>query len=328
MTFDAEKKYYVYQWFIKDTHEVFYVGKGTGNRYRTRKRENAYFMRMLKTHDCASEIITDLLDEKTAFEIEKTVILFYKHSNCRLTNVTDGGENPPKIYGKRPEWWLKRQSEGIKRSFRENPERGIKQSRRMKEFLKTQKGKEFQRKSLKARSSQEFKERLSVVCRKANRTPEYRQRMSERAKEYFREHGPYESNLGANNHNAQSVNQYDLNENLIGNYETITKASQATGVSISKISAVCRGERKAAGGYIWRFATDKRIHPKRDKSKRQENPKCEKPILQYAKDGKLVAEYKSINDACRNGGFLNRPNIICALKGRTKTAYGYVWKYK
>jgi hypothetical protein len=123
MTFDTEKRYYVYQWYVKGTREVFYVGKGTGNRYRTRKRENVFFTRMLETHDCESEIIADNLDEKTAFELEKVVISFYKKTNCRLTNVTDGGENPPRIYGKRPSWWLKRQSEGIKRSYRDNPER-------------------------------------------------------------------------------------------------------------------------------------------------------------------------------------------------------------
>ena len=30
----GEKKFYVYEWFTKDTGKVFYVGKGTGGRYR------------------------------------------------------------------------------------------------------------------------------------------------------------------------------------------------------------------------------------------------------------------------------------------------------
>lgn len=30
----GEKKFYVYEWFTKDTGKVFYVGKGTGSRYR------------------------------------------------------------------------------------------------------------------------------------------------------------------------------------------------------------------------------------------------------------------------------------------------------
>lgn len=31
---DLLADYYVYEWFIKETGEVFYVGKGRGNRYK------------------------------------------------------------------------------------------------------------------------------------------------------------------------------------------------------------------------------------------------------------------------------------------------------
>ena len=61
MEFDTEKRYYVYAWYIKDTNEVFYIGKGTGNRYKVRKRENEYFMKMLNSHECDSKIIIDNL---------------------------------------------------------------------------------------------------------------------------------------------------------------------------------------------------------------------------------------------------------------------------
>lgn len=327
MTFDTERRYYVYVWYIKDTNEVFYIGKGTGNRYKVRKRENEYFMKMLNSHECESKIIIDNLDEETAFRCEELAIAIYRLTDCRLTNVTDGGENPPKTYGKRPEWWIENQRKGIIKSNREHPERSHRQSERMKKFLNTKEGKSFQMKSIKTRQSDEFRKKLSVVCTRANRTPEYRQRMSEYWKNYFKENGAYESHFGASNVNAQKVNQYDLSGNLINEYDTMTNASKATGVSVSKISAVCRGKRKTAGGYIWRFATDKRVTFNR-KHKPEPNPNLEKPILQLTKDGTLVNEYRSVASACRDGGFKNRSNIICALKGRTKTAYGYVWKYK
>jgi len=32
------KKYYVYEWFMKDTGEIFYVGKGSGKRYKFKDR--------------------------------------------------------------------------------------------------------------------------------------------------------------------------------------------------------------------------------------------------------------------------------------------------
>ena len=96
MVYDTERRYYVYLWKIKDTGEVFYVGKGTGRRYLTRKRENSFFMKMLNSHDCEAVIYKDNLTEKEAFELEKEIIAYYRQTDCRLTNVQDGGENPPK----------------------------------------------------------------------------------------------------------------------------------------------------------------------------------------------------------------------------------------
>ena len=62
-----------------------------------------------------------------------------------------------------------------------------------------------------------------------------------------------------------------------------------------------------------------------------------KPIEQYTKDGKLVAEYESVKAAARalyptlqgarkQVSVLN--NINTALKMPNRTAFGYVWKYK
>lgn len=327
MEFDKRKRYYVYAWYIKETNEIFYIGKGTGNRYRTRKRENKYFMKMLKSHDCAPRILYKNLDEKTAFDIEKREIALFRNMGRRpLTNVLDGGENPPKMAVPHSEEWRKHQSEGQIRSYKENPERCKEDSNRMKKFLATEKGKEFQQRSVKARRTESFRKKQSIVCTAANNTEEYKQRMSEHWKEYFRVHGAYESMIGENNHNAQKVRQFDKNENFIKEYKTITEASKATGVSISKISAVCRGKRKTAGGFIWKFATSKRISLAGAK-RSTENPKCRKAVLQCAKSGEVIAEYESVAKAAEalNG---NRSNIIACLKGRIKSAYGHVWIYK
>lgn len=48
------------------------------------------------------------------------------------------------------------------------------------------------------------------------------------------------------------------------------------------------------------------------------------PILQYTLDGELIREWPSATDVGKevNG------NICNCLKGRIKSAYGYIWKYK
>lgn len=58
----------------------------------------------------------------------------------------------------------------------------------------------------------------------------------------------------------------------------------------------------------------------RDNNRKSKN----KPILQYTLDGEFVREWECAYDVGREV----KNNIIHCLKGRTKTAYGYIWKYK
>lgn len=89
-----ERRFYVYIWFIKDSGEVFYVGKGSGKRCDELKGRNVFFMDMYKTHSCESKIIYADLNEKEAFEKEIETIRYYREEfpGFRLTNQTNGGE--------------------------------------------------------------------------------------------------------------------------------------------------------------------------------------------------------------------------------------------
>lgn len=50
------------------------------------------------------------------------------------------------------------------------------------------------------------------------------------------------------------------------------------------------------------------------------------PILQFAKDGTLIKEWSSLNEAGRKLG-ISKGNICSCLKGRYKSAGGFVWRY-
>lgn len=52
-----------------------------------------------------------------------------------------------------------------------------------------------------------------------------------------------------------------------------------------------------------------------------------KPVLQYNKNGVFIAEYFSQTEARRKTG-INKANISSACIGKTKTAGGYIWKFK
>lgn len=53
--------------------------------------------------------------------------------------------------------------------------------------------------------------------------------------------------------NPRPVIQMDLNGNFIAEYPSALAASKATNVHQGSISKVCRGERRTASGYIWKF---------------------------------------------------------------------------
>lgn len=51
-----------------------------------------------------------------------------------------------------------------------------------------------------------------------------------------------------------------------------------------------------------------------------------RPIQQFSLNGDFIAEYRSINDACRATG-VKRQSVGKCAAGKGKTAYGFVWKF-
>lgn len=52
---------------------------------------------------------------------------------------------------------------------------------------------------------------------------------------------------------TRSVIQYDIENNYISEYKSVTEASCETNISISSICNACTARTKTAGGYIWKF---------------------------------------------------------------------------
>lgn len=98
------KMYYVYEWYIVDTDEVIYVGKGTHNRYKVRKH-NKFFNDMLKRFQCDSRIVKEFDTEKEAFSYEFERINELKKIGQCVCNIHDGG------YGGTVDWWTEERKE-------------------------------------------------------------------------------------------------------------------------------------------------------------------------------------------------------------------------
>lgn len=96
--------YYVYEWFIVDTGEIIYVGKGVRNRYKVRKH-NKFFNNMIKRFNCDSRIVKTFETEKEAFSYEFDRIRELKQKNQCVCNIHEGG------FGGTTDWWTEEQRE-------------------------------------------------------------------------------------------------------------------------------------------------------------------------------------------------------------------------
>ncbi len=270
------------------------------------------------------------MSEKEAFECEKEVIKTYRKNNHPLINIQDGGHLPPSCKGRKLSLETKAKiSMSMNEYYKNHPEVKEAQSKKMIEFFKTNEGKEFQRRSIESRNNDEFKRLQSIRCKKANQTQEYIARQSAIAKEIWKSPKYAETHMGANNCRAQAVRQYDLNHNFIAEYSTITEADKMTGINFRYISRAAKGERKTAGGYIWKYVNEKKfIQSKKSFVYDVKKDKSAVPIIQFDMNGNMIAEYNSVGEATRMNNFPNRTNITQNLRGKTKSAYGYVWTYK
>lgn len=64
-----------------------------------------------------------------------------------------------------------------------------------------------------------------------------------------------------------------------------------------------------------------------EETKRKIGKSNSKPILQYTLDGEFVKEWDSAYEIQRQTGFWNQ-NINGCCRGKFKTAYKYIWRYK
>ena len=97
--------YYTYLW-LREKGTPYYVGKGKGNRAYTSNGHGVH-----RPVEAERIVIYPAESEADAFETEVALIWYYGRKDLGtgcLRNLTDGGENPPKRYGKRSEETRKR----------------------------------------------------------------------------------------------------------------------------------------------------------------------------------------------------------------------------
>ena len=156
----------MYEWYIIETNEVFYVGKGHNDRYKKSSRRNRFFQEVYKNNKCSSRIVMDGLSEDEAYEQEYKFIKYYReNTDYHLTNLADGGR--------------------ISKNWKQSKESKEKISKSSKKLWSN---KEFKEKVVKLRNdpnsvyqSKEFKEKISSLVQGEN-NPNYNHKWSDEMK--------------------------------------------------------------------------------------------------------------------------------------------------
>ena len=122
--------------------------------------------------------------------------------------------------------------------------------------------------------------------------------------------------------NPRKVEQYDLDGNLLKVWERVSIASKATGISESGIRGCIYGNTRTAGGFVWRWKKEENPRPPK-----KERKSTARPITQYDKKGNIIKEWESVTKAAQATNITDG-NIRASLNGNTRTAGGYVWRWK
>ncbi|GAA3347837.1 hypothetical protein GCM10017717_23060 [Deinococcus persicinus] len=87
-TGSTAKDFYVYEWFIKETGEIFYVGKGRGNRFKEFHQRAYEAEKIRKKFETDNRFVAKGLTEDEAIELEsKEITRILNETNDRLTNL-------------------------------------------------------------------------------------------------------------------------------------------------------------------------------------------------------------------------------------------------
>jgi len=157
--------YYTYGHYKTDSKELFYVGKGKGNRAYEKDSRSDYWKNIVSKYGYTVEIFAEWKSEKDAFIHEKFLIECFKDLT-NLCNLTTGGEGCSGYI------WSEEQKEKLK--LRLHPNLGKKLPDHVcKQISLTQKG------VLRGKQTKEHSEKISQALKGKPKTLEQAARLKE-----------------------------------------------------------------------------------------------------------------------------------------------------
>lgn len=188
---------------------------------------------------------------------------------------------------------------------------------------------EYSRKNQREYKSPYTKKFMQELCQKYNTLDEIGfviHKTKGTVKRNLIQHGLFEEFLRKRDFHNKPVLQYDLEDNLIKEWPSISDAQES--LKIYHIGLVCKGKRKSAGGFIWKFKNIENtsldiVEVNDDATDSITTPK----ILQYDLNGDFIREFNTLQEASETTN-TNKTSIVLCIQGKHKHANNYIWKYK
>ncbi len=119
---------------------------------------------------------------------------------------------------------------------------------------------------------------------------------------------------------TKKISQYTAEGILVKIYDSIIQAYHETGINASTISKCALHKKNFASGFVWRYDGEEY---KGEYVKRIVNI----AVHQYHVNGEFIQEFTNISLASKSIN-IHTASISSCLRGKSKTAGGYVWRYK
>ena len=219
---------FIYGLVEKNNNTLKYIGKTTDIKRRLRRHINERFLhdsykdrwirKMVNYNIDIDIIIIDSVEQKEWQYWEKFYISYYKYIGCKLTNGTNGGDEPPSTKGRK-----------------HTEESKLKMS-------KTKKGKPVPWLNDGKERTEDHKKNLSKSL-KGRKSPNKGKKFNEERRKKLSESSTCK----------KKVKQIDLEGNVIKIWDSISQAQKT--LQIRHISEVCKRikSHKTSGGFKWEY---------------------------------------------------------------------------
>ncbi len=257
------KKYYVYIWYITNTNEIFYVGKGSNNRVMSMKDRNNYFKNIRNKYECDFKIIKYFERENDAYDFEKKIGLKLKKK---------GQAKACYVLGETQKFVDKKTRKKISKSLTGNIpwNKGQPMSLEQREKLRAAKIGTVQSLktrllrsiSLQGQKRSEATRRILSEGKIGDKNPMFGKSptidtIEKRRVKMLGHFVSQETRIKIGLSNGKRVAKIDIcTEEVIEIYNSASEAARENGINNSKISQVCRGVRKTSGGFKWKYISE------------------------------------------------------------------------